>query len=141
MSFKVMVDQIKVRKLFLIDSLGALLSAATLGLILTRFEQTFGMPHEVLYYLAGIACLLSIYSFICYSHLKENWRPYLKIIGIANLTYCCLTIVLVIFLFQKLTALGLLYFILEIIIVTILIIIELKTSVNLANNKEKNQLI
>jgi hypothetical protein len=41
----------------LIDSLGALLSALILGLVLTRWESVFGMPKRVLYFLAAIAAV------------------------------------------------------------------------------------
>jgi len=110
------------------DSLGALLTAIVLGLIFTRFENAVGMPQKVLYPLSFIACIFSIYSLFCYLIKIENWRPFLKIIAIANLLYCCLTIGFIFYLYQKLTVLGFIYFVLEIIIVTILAIIELKTA-------------
>ena len=136
MAFKKLLNKINVKQLFLIDSLGALLTAVMLGLVMVQFENHFGMPHEVLHYLASIACVFSIYSFLCFLRLTQNWRPYLKTIAIANLSYCGLTMVLVIFLFQKLTIVDLVYFALEIIVVTTLVFIELKTAVKLAENVE-----
>ena len=130
MSFQQIVNFVNPKKLFLIDSLGALLSAFMLGIILVRFEDTFGMPQKVLYFLAFIACIFSVYSFLGFLGITKNWRPYMKIIAMANLVYCCFTMALVIFLFQKLTILGLTYFILEIIVVIMLVIIELKTASN-----------
>jgi hypothetical protein len=115
------------RKLFLIDSLGALLTAILLGFVLARFEPVFGMPKKVLYILSFIACIFFIYSFLCFLGKVENWRRYLKIIAVANLLYCCLTIVLAIYFFQKLTIPGLIYFALEIVVVTVLAIIELRS--------------
>ena len=58
----------------------------------------------------------------------ENWKPYMKIIAVANLMYVCLTAGLIVYLYQKLTILGLTYFVLEIIVVIILAILELKTA-------------
>ena len=113
------------RKLFLIDSFGALITALLLSLVLARFEDTFGMPRKVLYILSGMAGVYCIYSFLCYWHLKNNWSPYLKIIATANLIYCGLTMVLMFYFYQSLTILGLLYFIGEIIIITILALTEL----------------
>lgn len=52
----------------------------------------------------------------------------MKIIAMANLMYCCLTMGLVIYLHQQLTIIGLIYFILEIIIISILVVIELKAA-------------
>lgn len=115
-------------KLFLTDSIGALLSALLLGLLLARLEDTFGMPQKVLYFLSCVAFIFSIYSFSCYLRKIENWRPYLKLIAMANLVYCCITIGLVIYFYQKLTLLGLVYFFAELIVVVILILIELKTA-------------
>jgi hypothetical protein len=135
MSFPLIPNNINPKKLFLIDSIGALLSAILLGLVLARFENIFGMPPKTLYALSFIACIFSIYSFLCFSGKIENWRPYLKIIAIANLLYCLLTIGLIIYFYQKLTVLGLIYFVLEIIIITILAMIELKTAANLNYKK------
>jgi hypothetical protein len=80
------------KQLFLMDSLGAVLSALLLGMVLTRFETAFGMPKKVLYFLAGLACICAVYSFSNYWRMKENWRSYLQAIAIANLLYCGLTI-------------------------------------------------
>ncbi|MCF6348539.1 MAG: hypothetical protein L3J20_09610 [Flavobacteriaceae bacterium] len=79
------------KKLFLIDSLGAFITAFLLGVVLTRFEVVFGMPKTVLYYLSLIALIFSIYSICCHFLLEKNWKPYLKGIIIANLTYCLIT--------------------------------------------------
>lgn len=130
MSFQQILNKINPKQLFLIDSLGALLSAILLGFILVRFENTFGMPARVLYPLSFIACIFSIYSLLCFLVKIGNWRICLKIIAIANLLYCCLTLGLIIYVYQKLTILGIIYFVLEIIIITILLIIELKTASN-----------
>ena len=113
------------------DSLGALLSALTLGLILTKFENIFGMPPKVLYFLSFMAGMFSIYSFLCFFLYKtKNWRPYMKIIGMANLVYCAVTIVLIIYLYHKLTVLGLGYFIFEMSVIIVLGVLELKTAFN-----------
>ena len=114
------------RKLFLIDSLGALLSAFLLGVVLTNFESTFGMPQKVLYFLSINACLLAIYSFMCYLLIKKNWKFYLKIIAFTNLLYCFLTIGLMLYLYKELTNYGLIYFLSEVIVIITLAIIELK---------------
>lgn len=114
------------KRLFLIDSLGALLSAFLLGVILVQFESTFGMPRQVLYFLSFIACIFALYSFFCYLRIPQNWRPFLKAIAFANLIYCCITIGLLFYFRQKITVWGMIYFILEIGIVISLVSIELK---------------
>lgn len=116
------------QKLFLIDSTGAFLSAFLLGVVLVSLERSFGMPRNVLYFLSISACMLGIYSFMCYVLLNEHWKPYLQMIAFANLLYCCLTIGLVLYWNKALTNLGLLYFLSEVGIVITLALVELKTA-------------
>jgi hypothetical protein len=115
------------KRLFLIDSLGAFLSSFLLGAMLTRFENIFGMPQRTLYFLSFIAFTYVLYSLCCYFFGSRNWQPYLKVIAIANLVYCCLTIALVFLNFSSLTVLGLTYFFAELLIIGGLATVELMT--------------
>lgn len=112
---------------FLIDCLGALLSAFLLGVALPSFQPIFGMPNKVLYGLAALAVLFAIYSFWNYRWFKESWRPYLRGIAIVNLLYCCLTAALVIYFRQELTKWGLLYFLQEMVVIIVVVMLEFKT--------------
>ena len=112
---------------FLLDCLGALLSAFLLGVVLTSFEPIFGMPRQVLYGLAALAGLFAVHSFLNYRWFKENWRPYLRGIAIVNLLYCCLTAALVIYFRQELTKWGLLYFLQEMVVIMVVVGLEFKT--------------
>ena len=116
------------KKLFLIDCIGALLSALLLGIVLVQFESSFGMPRKVLYPLSIIAFVFSIYSFISYLLFNKNWKLYLKIIGFANFLYCLLTVGLVFSFYKELTIPGLNYFFIEIGIILLLSSVELKTA-------------
>ncbi len=128
MYFEQIGSKVKPKSLFLLDSCGAIVSALLLGIILVRFESTFGMPINILYFLSFLACIFALYSFLCFLFTQKNSRLYLKIIAMVNLAYCCLTIGLVIYFYHRLTFLGLLYFFVEIIIITLLSILELKTA-------------
>jgi hypothetical protein len=112
------------KHIFLLDSLGALLSAFLLGVALPSFQPIFGMPHKVLYGLAALACLFAIYSSWNYIWFRENWRPYLRAVAIMNLLYCGLTAALVVYFRQELTKWGLLYFLLEMLVIIVLVVIE-----------------
>ena len=114
------------KKLFLVDSLGAILSTFLLAVILVRFESAFGMPRNVLYFLSIIAFVFAINSFINYLLVKENWKPSLKTIAVANLLYCGITLGLTIYFNKELTSLGLIYFFSELAVIVTLAIIELK---------------
>ena len=118
--------QLTPKKLFLTDSSGAALSAFLLGVVLVRFENTFGMPREILYFLAITACFLAIYSLMSFLLIKENGKPYLKIIGYANLLYCGVTVGLIIYFNRVLTNWGLIYFLSEVAVIVTLAVVELK---------------
>ena len=124
------------KKLFLADGLGAIVSAFLLGVILVKYEPSFGMPKTVLYFLASIACLFAVYSLGCLFLVTKNFQPYLKGIALANLSYCCITIALVLYFSQKLTILGWTYFILELIVLVFLARLERKTIARL-NDKRR----
>lgn len=121
-----LMKKITPKKLFLIDSSGALLTTLLLFFVLANLESVFGMPKQVLYYLSAIAFSFCIYSFLCYLRVGQNWKPFLTGIAVANLMYCCLTIGLVIFYRAELTILGWAYFLGEAAIILVLVYFEYK---------------
>lgn len=118
--------KLKPTTLFLIDSLGAFVTAFFLFAILRTFHQYVGMPPSTLTYLAIIAIIFCLYSITCFFFLNDHWQPFLRAISIANLFYCCLTLILVISYYQSITILGVAYFLGEIMVVGALVFIELK---------------
>ena len=117
---------LKPKTIFLIDSIGAFVTAFFLFAILRTFNEAIGIPQKVLTYLSLIAVLFSLYSSVCFFLLKDNWRPFLKIISIANLLYCLLTLSLILSYYQSITIIGIAYFSGEIIIIGGLVFIEVK---------------
>ena len=113
------------KRLFLIDSFGAFLTAFFLFAILRTFDEYFGMPKLTLDFISIIALAFSVYSFCCFFLVGNNWHPFLKAISIANILYCCLTLGLVIYYYPLLTILGVTYFLIEIIIVVVLVFFEI----------------
>jgi hypothetical protein len=101
------------KQLFLLDALGACLTVLFLTGILIPFQQFFGMPLVVLEVLALVAVLLAFFSFLCFFFVKRNWSVYLKAIATSNILYCCLTTFFIVYHFEMLTALGLVYFLAE----------------------------
>lgn len=116
------------KMLFLIDLLGALFSAIAYGFVLTEYQEIFGFPRETLIVLSFLAFVYFIYSASCFWVNPKIWRSYLSIIAIANLLHCCLTSYFIILFFQQMNYLGVLYFVMEIIIVGALAIIELRVA-------------
>lgn len=119
--------------IFLVDGTGALLSAILLT-VLTLFPFS-GMPSNTLLALIAVAALFAIYSFSCRLRRPSNWRTPLRIIAVANLCYCCLTIAMVITWFDQLTLPGLLYFSAEVLVILFLSVFEL----HLAAQKDRDK--
>ncbi len=118
------------RKIFFLDGLGAVLSVFLLGVVLVKFENTIGMPSQRLFFLAKIASVFALYSFSSAFIINKKWRKPLKIIAWANLSYCFITFSLLFLHYHELTILGIIYFLLEIIIIIIISLaaLELKIS-------------
>lgn len=123
----------KQRKLFLIDSLGALMTAFFLFVVMRNFNTHFGMPERELTCLSAIALSFCIYSAACSFLLKEKLRPFFIVIGALNLSYCILTIGLVITYSTSLTPIGTAYFLTEIVVILALSYVELGVATEIKN--------
>lgn len=119
--------KLTIRTLFLIDGAGAFLTAFCLLVILRPFNEYIGMPERDLIGLSLVAAGLCIYSFTCFFSVKSYWKPFLRILAVANLLYCCLTLGLVIYNYVSLTRVGLAYFLIEIAVIFVLVAVEWKT--------------
>ncbi len=115
------------RNVFLLDGLGAMLSALLLVVLIAPFEAVFGMPPDIAYKLSYPAFGFAAYSLGCFAFNPQNWKPFMRAIALANFLYCCLTFALVVLDFTVLTKLGVAYFLGEIVIVFGVIGIELLT--------------
>lgn len=116
----------KPKNVFLLDSFGALLTTILLYFILRNFNDFFGLPKEVFEYLSIIAFLFFIHSTIYYFLVKQNWKPFLKIICTANILYCILTFGILIYNYKSVSIFGILYFSGEIILILGLVFEEVK---------------
>ncbi len=114
------------RKYFLLDGFGAILSAVLLGIVLVKLERIFGIPKSTLYFLALLPCFFALYDFYCYFFIQKNLGRFLKGIAIVNLLYCCLSIGLAFYHSHQITYLGWVYIIIEILIVVTIAIAELR---------------
>ena len=112
------------KQLFLIDGIGALISALFLGVILVQLESYIGMPVQVLELLALLALVFAVYSFSCHLASPKKWRFFLKLIALINSSYCLLTLLLVIWNYHSLTRLGFTYFAAEMLVILILVRVE-----------------
>jgi mannose/fructose/N-acetylgalactosamine-specific phosphotransferase system component IIC len=131
---KMMDDLVKnPRNLFLIDAAGAFLTAFLLFVVLRNFEEYIGIPETVLTGLSIIAVFFCIFSVSCFLVLDKKWAVFLRIIGVANLLYCVLTMGFVIAYYPALTILGVAYFLGEIGIVCALVYVELSVATRISS--------
>lgn len=115
--------------IFLTDGLGALLSTLFLFGV-ASFEGVFGMPKNVLYQIIPVTIIFTAYSLTFYLINPKKWKIFLTWIAVANILYCCVTMILLCYHFDKLSALGLAYFFVEILVILFLSIIELRLAYN-----------
>ncbi len=135
MNIKSIVEQLKSNPkiIFLIDGIGALITFLSLFGIGFWLQEYFGMPQNVLYSLAFVGVFYAIYSLSCYFFLFDKiessikkWQSFLKVIIAANGLYCVALCFFLIYFYQSLTILGLIYFSLEISVITVLVVLEAK---------------
>ena len=136
MSATIILSNIKnnPKRIFLLDSAGALITTIGLVLILIVFEPYFGMPRNALYLLSAIAFSLFTYSISCYFLVKKNWNLYLLILMVGNTLYALVSIVLIIKNFDPLTILGILYFTSEKIIIALIVNFEYQAYLKINSN-------
>lgn len=113
------------RRLFLADSLGALLSAALLGL-LACFEGFFGLRAG----LAGGACVLAAYSGSCFLRHPRNVRPWLALMIAANAAYAGVSAGVLLF-FPPQRIWGQLYLAAELAVLALLLYAEVRVLLRL----------
>jgi hypothetical protein len=114
-------SSLSAKKIFAIDAMGALLTAVILYWVGRHYSAYFGMPGSILLFLSFFGFVLFIYSTLCYIIEMNRVKPFLNLLILSNITYCLITLFSIIAFAQSLTTLGLIYFILEIAIVSILV--------------------
>lgn len=121
----------KPNTLFLVDSIGAFISAFCLLIISRCYSDYFGINHSAFQLLAILPIVFCIYSTCCFLFVKRSFKPFIQIIALANLLYCIITLILLGTLFSEITILGLSYFVVELTIIALIISIEYKVSRNI----------
>lgn len=127
------------RQLFLLDGLGALLSALLLGVVLPRLQSLVGIPLHTLYLLATFPVFFAVFD--CYSYRKKEGTLALplKIIAILNGLYCGLSLGLALYHQTQLTKLGWLYIVVEVLIVGGLAIFEWRVAERIEDGEKEQK--
>lgn len=116
------------RTLFLVDGVGALVTALLVGVVLPALGEYIGMPGPVLRALALTAAVFAAYSFTCAAARPGRWPGYLRGIALANAGYCLVTAAVLVRFRATLHALDWLYFVGEIVLVCTLAALELRVA-------------
>ncbi len=112
--------------MFLLDGLGALLTAVLLLCVFRNFLKVPDKQMRFVCPLAILAFMFSVYSLSCYLLKIPNWKPFLRIIAAANVVYCFLSGLFLVAFWNNLTLLGRIYLVIEIWIVLALAAIEFR---------------
>lgn len=138
MTFKQIIEafELNPKKLFLIDGIGAILSAFLLGIVLVKLERFFEIPASTLYLLAVLPICFALYDGYCYRKGNDKIAQSLKTIAVMNLLYCCLSFGFMVYHFEILTNLGCVYLLIEILIVLLLSALEIKVANRLISKEE-----
>lgn len=130
----------KQKTIFLIDSLGAFMTAFFLFVIMRHLSGYFGMPQKELLYLFVLAISFCIYSAACFLFLKGGLTAFIRFIAIANLLYCAFTTGLLIKYHHLLTIIGTIYFLIEIVIICGLSYMEFSVAKRIKEKQIASQL-
>ncbi len=121
----------RIRRIFLLDGIGALATFTLLFVVLGRLPIDTGMPDRILVALAVAAACFAAYSLACLLLARRHPRPYLTVIIVANALYGALTIVLVVMHLDTLSPWVIAYFAVELVVLGALIAAELRVRASL----------
>ena len=112
--------------LFLMDALGALLSAFLLRVVLVRLESLFGIPVPTLYFLASFPVAFAFFDGIVFLSKAAPVARYLKWLALFNLLYCLLSLTTAFY--HSISVLGWIYILVEVSIVASIAALELRVA-------------
>jgi hypothetical protein len=113
------------KNIFLLDGIGAAISASFTGLLLPVFSDRLGLPTQTLYSLALFPLVYAIYSLSCYWIIQKTKTWMLLGIVTANLIYCLISGGLIFF-YEGITSSGRILLAAEILVILGVVIIEFK---------------
>lgn len=98
------------RRVFVLDGVGALVSALVLGLALPPFDDALGTTRSALLALAALPLAFTLYDLVCWAARVRWWRAAVYGIATANFLYPVISAVTLWNDEVALTGLGVAYF-------------------------------
>ncbi len=119
------------KRLLLIDIGGAFITTLLLFLVVKNNNQVFGISSSKVDILAIIALFICCVGIVgCFMN-KNNWKLLFITLASINLFYCLIT-VMVLISSENVTIYGMLYFLIEIVIILMLAFLEIKTALQIS---------
>lgn len=116
------------KQLFLVDAVGAIISALLLYMLLMPYAEWIGLPAAHIKALAIGAVCLAGYDLFARSVFTTERKWTLSLIALLNTIYCIITSGVLIVNYSSITLLGWAYFLGEMAIVGVLVYLEWKIS-------------
>lgn len=123
MSFNIF--SVKPWQIFLIDGMGALLSALLLCVV-QYYKNIFGVPDAMFQLLIPFPFLFASYSFTCLLSILSKQKILLTVIIVCNVLYAAYSLLLVYLNADQLSLAGIIYFLSEILVILALVSLELR---------------
>lgn len=112
------------RKIFTIDTIGALVSALSLYVLILPLNSYFGVPLSIVWILGGASLAFFLFSLFCTLTTGKHDASKLRIVITANLLYGVLTALLILLNKSSITVLGIAYFVAEYSVIIALVLLE-----------------
>jgi hypothetical protein len=118
-----------VRKLFLLDASGALISCLLIGFLQIPHVEVFGIPPSAFRILLILAIGLMLFSSLCYFFLNTaQLKSFLRKLAWMNTTYLFITLFFIIQYSHQIRMTGWIYYSLEVMVMSLLIVVEYRYS-------------
>jgi hypothetical protein len=118
-----------VRKLFLLDASGALISCLLIGFLQIPHIEVFGIPPSAFRILLILAIGLMLFSSLCYFFLNTaQLKSFLRKLAWMNTTYLFITLFFIIQYSHQIRMTGWIYYSLEVMVMSLLIVVEYRYS-------------
>ena len=124
--------------LFVLDGLGALISALFLGFILVRFEHIVGIPATTLYFLAVFPLFFFFFDLYCLKRNEKSTGKLLTVLAFFNFGYCLISLSFAIYHRASLSAYGWIYISVELVILLVLARVEFYAGKKIIRQEKHN---
>ncbi len=118
------MTRVPIKRMLLLDGIGASLSALMLGVVLPRMHDWIGMPAQALGVLCLIATAYALFSLCCPVFSSQPEPTWLRVIMFANIAYALVIAALLLIHLEEMQPLGIAYFLADLGVMFLVIRLE-----------------